>query len=360
MQIDDKRVEIDEAEERSILPLGDSILASWIRSISQTVRSYGIAPEPLMQKSGLDISLLTVPEARYPAINVRRFWECITAATGDDLIGLTCGQQMQVFALNGLGLAIVTARSLAQVLDLTARYCEIISSTMDMSLEHNAEGTTLSIRTLHGTEIYHSAILTIMAFILRQARSLAQHDVKPLRVQIKMPDADEATIAKLQEHFGCPVETKQTGSDCICFAYADLIEPYASANAILREANERVVVQYLNRVRKSSFTSRVEEEIESLLAEGEVAKIADVAAKLHLTERTLQRRLEHEGVNFIDLLERHRKRAAHDALAHTDQSITQIAFALGFADPSNFSRTCTRWFCVSPTAYRRRIRLLQT
>lgn len=64
MQIDDKRVEIDEAEERSILPLGDSILASWIRSISQTVRSYGIDPEPLMQKSGLDISLLTVPEAR--------------------------------------------------------------------------------------------------------------------------------------------------------------------------------------------------------------------------------------------------------------------------------------------------------
>lgn len=66
MQIDDKRVEIDEAEERSILPLSDSILASWIRSISQTVRSYGIDPEPLMQKSGLDISLLTVPEARYP------------------------------------------------------------------------------------------------------------------------------------------------------------------------------------------------------------------------------------------------------------------------------------------------------
>ena len=46
MQIDDKRVEIDEAEERSILPLGDSILASWIRSISQTVRSYGIDPSP--------------------------------------------------------------------------------------------------------------------------------------------------------------------------------------------------------------------------------------------------------------------------------------------------------------------------
>ena len=39
---------------------------------------------------------------------------------------------------------------------------------------------------------------------------------------------------------------------------------------------------------------------------------------------------------------------------------TEIAYNIGFSDPSNFSRTCTRWFGVSPAVYRRRIRQLQT
>lgn len=136
--------------------------------------------------------------------------------------------------------------------------------------------------------------------------------------------------------------------------------PYASANAMLREANERVVIQYLNRVRRSSFAARVEEELHTMLASGEPAKIADVARRVNLSARTLQRRLESEGVTFAELFERRRRQLAHDALAHTELSITEIAYNIGFSDPSNFSRTCTRWFGVSPAVYRRRIRQLQT
>ena len=105
-------------EEDSRLPLGDSILASWIRSICQTVRGYGLDPGELMVKAGLDVAMLTVPDARYPAMNVRRFWEIIVAATRDDLGGMRCGHEMQVATLHGLGLAIVTSHSLAQVLEL--------------------------------------------------------------------------------------------------------------------------------------------------------------------------------------------------------------------------------------------------
>ena len=83
-------------EEDSRLPLGDSILASWIRSICQTVRGYGLDPGELMVKAGLDVAMLTVPDARYPAMNVRRFWEIIVAATRDDLVGMRCGHEMQV------------------------------------------------------------------------------------------------------------------------------------------------------------------------------------------------------------------------------------------------------------------------
>lgn len=312
-----------------------------------------------MTRAGLDVSLLTVPEARYPAMNIRRFWEAIITATGDDLIGLRCGQEMQVATLHGLGLAIVTSHSLAQVLDLMARYGKVISSTMDMSLSHDAQGTTLRLRTLHGNESRNAALLAVLAFIQRQANSLSQHKVTPISVAISMPRATEAIRRRLEEYFGCPVDTESGKTASIRFSYADIMEPYASANALLREANEHVVIQYLNRVRQSSFAARVEEEIQELLAAGENTRINDVAVRLHLSARTLQRRLEAEGVSFGELLEKHRRQMAHDALAHTEMSITEIAYTIGFSDPSNFSRTCYRWFGASPTTYRRRIRQLQ-
>lgn len=350
----------ESGESDQLLPLGDSILASWIRSICQTVRGYGIVPETIMQRVGLDTSLLSVPDARYPAMNVRRFWEAIISATGDELIGLKCGQEMQVPTLHGLGLAIVTSHSLAQVLDLTARYGKVISTTMELSLSHDATSSTLCVRTLHGYEAKHAALLALLAFINRQANSLSQHKVTPLAVHVHLSRSTPEDQKRLNEYFGCEVDTSDLGPDYIRFAYSDVMEPYAGANAMLREANEHVVVQYLNRVRQFSFTVRVEEEVQRMLKDGEPVKIGEVAKHLNLSSRTLQRRLEGEGTTFAELLEKHRKQLAHDALAHTELSITEIAYTIGFSDPSNFSRTCCRWFGTSPAAYRRRIRQLPT
>ena len=347
-------------DDDQLLPLGDSILASWIRSICQTVRGYGVSPEAILERIGMDPTLLTVPDARFPAMTVRRFWESVIAATGDELIGLTCGQEMQAPTLHGLGLAIMTSHSLAQVLDLTARYGKVISTTMDLSLAHDAGGSSLYLRTLHGYEAKHAALLCVLAFVHRQANSLSQHRVTPLEVGVRIHKCSPKDRERLEAYFGCPVETEGGRGWFIRYAYDDVMEPYAAQNAMLREANEQIVRQYLNRVRQYSFTVRVEEEIEELLKAGEGVRIQDVAARLNMSSRTLQRRLEGEGAVFMHLVDKHKKQLAHDALAHTERSITEIAYTIGFSDPSNFSRTCARWFGCSPAAYRRRIRQLPT
>ena len=256
--------------------------------------------------------------------------------------------------------AIITSHSLAQVLDLTARYAKVISTTMDASLAHDSSGSTLTLKTLHGYEARHAALLCVLAFIFRQANSLSQHVVTPVEVRIPLSRAERAEVSRLEEYFGCAVDTKSSDRATIRFAYHDVMEPYAAQNAMLREANEQVVRQYLNRVRQFSFTVRVEEEIEALLRAGESVRIPDVAGRLNLSARTLQRRLEEEGAVFVHLVDKHKKQFAHDALAHTERSITEIAYTIGFSDPSNFSRSCSRWFGCSPAAYRRRIRQLPT
>ena len=61
--------EVVPMDDDQLLPLGDSILASWIRSICQTVRGYGVSPEAIFERIGMDPTLLTVPDARYPPEN---------------------------------------------------------------------------------------------------------------------------------------------------------------------------------------------------------------------------------------------------------------------------------------------------
>ena len=171
----------------------------------------------------------------------------------------------------------------------------------------------------------------------------------PVEVGVRINNCSANNRKRLEDYFGCSVDTESPQGWFIRYSYHDVMEPYAAQNAMLREANEQIVRQYLNRVRQYSFTVRVEEEIEELLKAGESARIQAVAARLNMSSRTLQRRLEGE-----------RKQLAHDALAHTERSITEIAYTIGFSDPSNFSRTCARWFGCSPAAYRRRIRQLPT
>lgn len=70
-----------------------------------------------------------------------------------------------------------------------------------------------------------------------------------------------------------------------------------------------------------------------------------------MAEATLRRRLKQEGLTYQkDAL---RRDLAIARLAHTRETIPQIAVALGFAEPSAFRRAFRKWTGVRPADYRR-------
>ena len=76
---------------------------------------------------------------------------------------------------------------------------------------------------------------------------------------------------------------------------------------------------------------------------------------MHLSQRTLQRRLQEENSSFQQLLDETRRELAVQYLAQPDRSLLEIAYLLGFADPSNFFRAFRRWFGTTPGEYRSRL-----
>jgi AraC-like DNA-binding protein len=79
-----------------------------------------------------------------------------------------------------------------------------------------------------------------------------------------------------------------------------------------------------------------------------------VAAKMHLTTRTLIRRLKKEGSSYKDILEALRRDYAQTLLGNARLTVADVGELLGYKEPANFGRAFRRWFGVSPAAWRRR------
>ena len=76
------------------------------------------------------------------------------------------------------------------------------------------------------------------------------------------------------------------------------------------------------------------------------------AQALGLSERTLARRMQAQGLSFSALLDEARRDAALHAVAHTDRALGDIGQSLGFAEPSTFWRAFRRWTGGTPQAWR--------
>lgn len=83
------------------------------------------------------------------------------------------------------------------------------------------------------------------------------------------------------------------------------------------------------------------------------ASLPQVARRLELSPRTLQRQLSASGTSFSELVADVRLDTACHLLARSDLSLATIASQLGYTGPSSFSRCFMRLMKIQPAVYRR-------
>ena len=97
----------------------------------------------------------------------------------------------------------------------------------------------------------------------------------------------------------------------------------------------------------------VEREISRSLSEG-IPKMADVARRLAMSERTLHRRLSERSVSFKSLVRKTRRHVAENLLRNSRYPVTEVAFLTGFSEQSAFHRAFKRWSGITPAQWRAR------
>jgi AraC-like DNA-binding protein len=98
------------------------------------------------------------------------------------------------------------------------------------------------------------------------------------------------------------------------------------------------------------FAEQIATRLRALLP-GE-ATMEAVADALHMSPRTLQRRLEQSGTRFSEVLDGVREGLARTWLADRNLPLGEIAWRLGFSDLATFSRAFKRWTGKPPGTWR--------
>lgn len=126
----------------------------------------------------------------------------------------------------------------------------------------------------------------------------------------------------------------------------------ATGDPNLSRVNDDTIVEYLARFDRENITMRVRSRIIEELPGG-TPNQSVVADALHLSRRSLQRRLQNERTTYKSLLEGTRRELALQYIREPHRSLAEITYLLGFSEPSNFTRAFRRWTGSSPAEYRR-------
>ena len=132
---------------------------------------------------------------------------------------------------------------------------------------------------------------------------------------------------------------------------AEAVHERAGTSALTEGAVHRILDA---RPPADSFLDRVRRTILEELGLGE-PKLARLAQRLQMSERTLQRWLQRERTSVQALIDAARRELALHQLATSAQSIAQIAHLVGFAEVRAFHRAFKRWTGSTPAAYRRSV-----
>ena len=323
--------------------------SSWALSIVEALELEGLDCQALFSELGLDYSALNDPDARFAQDGMTRLWQRAVEMTGNPSIGLNLAKVMRPGAMHVVGYALMSSCTLRDSFQRLVRYQRIIAEGADLQFGSTDRGALLTLA-VHGDQLppARQSADGSLASTLAFCRWLTGKPLVPLEVYLQGPPPVD--VEPYQAVFQAPL---RFNADCngMLMRHIDMDIPLPTANAELAQVHDRFAGEYLARFSDSRVTHRARQVICRLLPQGEPRR-ETVAQSLHLSERTLQRRLDEEGTSFQQLLDDTRRALAEQYLARADLALLEVAYLLGFADPSNFFRAFRRWFAMTPGEYR--------
>ena len=307
----------------------------------------GVHPADALRRAGLADDLLQQQHVRLGSEDYYRLWRSIEAAVEDTSLAIRLCEAARAESFSPPLFAAMCSPNLFVAAQRIARYKALIAP-IRLDVRCVCDRVDLTFTWLDAPfEPPPSLIATELLFCVQLGRIGTRTPLRPIEVT---SSAEPLFTAEAEAYLG--VKPRQGDTHRITFSNADAFQPFLTSNDTLWSVFEPQLRQRLGDLDETASTStRVRAALLEGLPSGLVT-IESIATKLALSKRTLQRRIEAEGTSFQELLRASREGLARHYLERTHLPIAEIAFLVGFDEPSSFYRAFRTWTGVTPRALR--------
>ena len=318
---------------------GIRVSGAWARGVVNAFRGIGLDVEALCEDAGTDIDIFMDTNNRPPRDALGRFWRAALLESGDRHLGLTAAMAWEPRADHLVVLLLTSAQTVGEGLEAGIRYQELLSHGRVITLGEHPEHHVVRINKIeHELPITAHEMEFVAVFLMKLLRFATDGQFNAHEVHFEHPYRGE--IQKYTRAFGCSVLFGQEKTAIIADDAAWTL-PLAHGNQALHGQLRGVASGLHATLESYDSIDTVRARIKLLLPQGK-SSIEAVASALHVTPRTLQRRLQEEGTTFRALMDAVRKSILLDC-SERKQTPDETMRHAGYTNPRSFRRALKRW-----------------
>jgi AraC-like DNA-binding protein len=347
-----RREESEKARQRGGRPPREAASPSALApALLRWVAQRGADATMLSDRCGLDRSDIDRDEAAVTASGLAAMLALAAELFAEPHLALRLPAEVQFRRYDAGALAARVAATPRDVLAAIARFAALVFPRLEAEVVEQDGEVCFNAHVASAPRgLGHHVDEYVLAFAIGHCRRGAL-TVVPRRVWLTSarPPGDLGPIVRALGTDEIELGADNTG---FALATADASIALPSYDPMLVAAAEQLAAAALaSAPRAGALASAVAARIEALLPADVTAE--SIAGAMKMSGRTLQRRLEDEGVRFSVLLDGVRERIAKKLLADGTLPLAEVAYRLGFSDLATFSRAFKRWTGVPPGAFRR-------
>lgn len=322
-----------------------------LSSLFELMAGLGVDATALLTGTGLDARDLDTGRLAISPTQKITIFRNLQALTPDPGVALRAGQQLRFSDFGVYGYVLLSCASFGEAVAFGIQHVSLAGPAL--AKEFRVEGDE-AIFTGHDVLALGPLLPLVSEFWFAAIHSLinkiTERPFHPLRVQLPYPRPAHAAL--YEEVFGCPVSFDAAVLE-MRFDARLLSLPLPNANPVTAELCASFCQRMLQEQDDAPETGILRSIRQQFLkSPGEYPGLRDMAERLNMTERTLQRHLAATGTSYHQVVDDMRRRLAIEYLENTALSVEDIALRAGFSDASNFRKAFKKWTGKLPSSYR--------
>lgn len=316
-------------------------------AIVARLETLGISPAAVLRQARLPHTLLEQERVFVSTAQWFAMWQALESFVADPAFGLKLSSATQGEPYDPLAITALSTSSFHGALIKMARYKRLFSAE-DIRITNHGNEWAIEVEWLAANNPPPLLIDASLAHVMNVGQQGTGRKLRAERVVFRREEKHRSVY---EAHFGCPINWG-AGGDVLILSHETIMHPFSTANpGLLALLEPQLEAALRERETQDGFV----EEVKLLLRNQLAAKpptAHDVARDLHMSARTLQRRLAEGGVQFQQLLEQVRHELAKDYLRASSLELNEIAFLLGYQEASSFHRAFHTWEGRTPGQWR--------